>query len=85
MKSSTDSGGQITRVRDVGRVELGAQTYGQFFKMDGKPAGGIAIYQLPEANALDTAKGVRAAMAALRQELSRRACATRFRSTRPCS
>jgi HAE1 family hydrophobic/amphiphilic exporter-1 len=62
VKSSSDNGGQLTRVRDVGRVELGAKTYSQFFKMDGKPAGGIAIYQLPEANALDTAKGVRAAM-----------------------
>ncbi len=62
VKSSSDSGGQLTRVRDVGRVELGAKTYGQFFKMNGQPAGGIAIYQLPEANALDTAKGVRAAM-----------------------
>jgi len=58
----TDPGGEITRVRDIGRVELGAQTYGQFFKMDGRPAGGIAIYQLPEANALDTAARVREAM-----------------------
>ena len=55
----TDSGGQITRLRDVGRVELGARSYSQIFKVDGKPAGGIAIYQLPGANALDTAKGVR--------------------------
>ena len=57
------NGGQVTRIRDIGRVELGAQTYSQFFKMNGKVAGGIAIFQLPEANALDTAKGVRAAMA----------------------
>ena len=35
VKASSEQGGQITRVRDVGRVELGAQTYGQFFKMDG--------------------------------------------------
>ena len=32
-------GGQITRVRDIGRVELGAQTYSQFFKMNGGQAG----------------------------------------------
>ncbi len=57
------NGGQITRLRDIGRVELGAQTYSQFFKMDGQVAGGIAVYQLPEANALDTAKRVREAMA----------------------
>jgi hydrophobic/amphiphilic exporter-1 (mainly G- bacteria), HAE1 family len=55
----TDTGGQITRLRDVGRAELGARSYSQIFKVDGKPAGGIAIYQLPGANALDTAKGVR--------------------------
>src|SRR5215469_18281262 len=36
-----DSGGRITRIRDIGRVELGAQTYSQFFKMDGKVAGGV--------------------------------------------
>jgi hydrophobic/amphiphilic exporter-1 (mainly G- bacteria), HAE1 family len=58
----TGSGGEITRIRDVGRVELGARTYGQFFKMDGRPAGGIAIFQLPEANALETAEGIRDAM-----------------------
>ena len=58
VKSSSNLGGQITRLRDIGRVELGAQTYSQFFKMNGGQAGGIAIYQLPEANALDTAKVV---------------------------
>jgi hydrophobic/amphiphilic exporter-1 (mainly G- bacteria), HAE1 family len=63
VKSSPQNGGQITRIRDIGRVELGAQTYSQFFKMNGQPAGGIAIYLLPGANALDTAKEVRAAMA----------------------
>ncbi len=62
VKSSTELGGQITRVRDIGRVELGAQTYSQFFKMNGGQAGGIAIYQLPEANALDTAKAVSTAL-----------------------
>ena len=58
-------GGQITRIRDVGRVELGARSYSQLFKVDGKPAGGIAIYQTPGANALDTAKGVRKLLASL--------------------
>ena len=53
------SGAQITRIRDVGHVELGARSYSQLFKVDGKPAGGIAVYQLPGANALDTAKGVK--------------------------
>jgi HAE1 family hydrophobic/amphiphilic exporter-1 len=62
------NGGQVTRIRDIGRVELGAQTYSQFFKMNGKVAGGIAIFQLPEANALDTAKRVRTAMAELAKD-----------------
>ncbi len=59
LKTDSGAGGQITRLRDVGRVELGARSYSQLFKVDGKPAGGIAIYQLPGANALATAKGVR--------------------------
>jgi HAE1 family hydrophobic/amphiphilic exporter-1 len=67
VKSDTDSGGRITRLKDVARVELGSQSYGQFFKVNGRDAGGVAIYQLPDANALDTAERVRGAM----QELSR--------------
>ena len=39
---------QITRIQDVGRVELGAQTYTQIFTLNGKPSAGIAIYQLPD-------------------------------------
>jgi hydrophobic/amphiphilic exporter-1 (mainly G- bacteria), HAE1 family len=55
VKAEPGEGGQITRVKDVARVELGAQSYNQFFKLDGQPAAGIAIFQLPEANALDVA------------------------------
>ncbi len=61
----TAANGQVTRIRDIGRVELGARSYSQVYRMDGKPAGGIAIYQLPGANALDTAKGVRRLLATL--------------------
>ncbi len=68
VKSESDSGGRITRLRDVARVELGSQSYGQFFKVDASNAGGVAIYQLPDANALDTAARVRAAMAQLSRE-----------------
>ncbi len=39
-------------MRDVGSVELGAQTYGQIFTLNGKPAAGMAIFQSPGANAL---------------------------------
>ncbi len=61
----TGSDGSMTRVGDIGRVELGAQTYGQTFNLDGKPAAGLAIFQSPEANALDVAKAVDAKMASL--------------------
>ena len=37
----TGDNGEITRLRDVGRVELGAQTYSQYFSLDGKQAAGI--------------------------------------------
>jgi len=50
--------GDITRVRDVGRVELGAQTYSQVFTLDGKPAAGLAIFLAPGANALSVANEV---------------------------
>ena len=52
----TGNNGDVTRVRDVGRVELGAQTYGQFFSLDGKPAAGMAIFQSPGANALEVGR-----------------------------
>ncbi len=65
VKVNSANGGQITRVRDVARVELGAQTYAQSFAFDGKPAAGIAIFQLPTANALNVADRVNARMAEL--------------------
>ncbi|HET7804849.1 MAG TPA: multidrug efflux RND transporter permease subunit [Pseudolabrys sp.] len=58
----TGSSGQITRVSDVGRVELGAQTYSQIFTLDGKPAAGVAIFQAPGANALAVAEEVKKRM-----------------------
>jgi HAE1 family hydrophobic/amphiphilic exporter-1 len=62
VKAQAGEAGQITRLKDVARIELGAQSYGQFFKLDGKPAAGIAIFQLPEANALEVATRVRTTM-----------------------
>jgi hydrophobic/amphiphilic exporter-1 (mainly G- bacteria), HAE1 family len=58
----TGAGGAITRIRDVGRVELGAQSYGQAFALNGKAAAGLAIFQAPGANALNVAAAVRARM-----------------------
>jgi HAE1 family hydrophobic/amphiphilic exporter-1 len=62
VKIETGQGGRIIRVKDVGRVDLGAQSYSQFCTFDGKPSAGIAIYQLPGANALAVADEVSAAM-----------------------
>ncbi|HEX4411101.1 MAG TPA: multidrug efflux RND transporter permease subunit [Xanthobacteraceae bacterium] len=58
----TGDNGQITRLRDVGRVELGAQTYSQAFTLNGAQAAGIGIYQSPGANALDVEHVVKAKM-----------------------
>ncbi|MEJ2671161.1 MAG: efflux RND transporter permease subunit [Deltaproteobacteria bacterium] len=55
-------GGSIVRVRDVARVEMGAQSYSVIGGFNGKPSAIIALYQLPGTNALDTAKAVRAYM-----------------------
>jgi hydrophobe/amphiphile efflux-1 (HAE1) family protein len=61
----TRADGSVLRVRDVGRVELGAQSYGSFGRVGGRPAALIGIFQLPDANALDVARGIEAAMARL--------------------
>ena len=57
---------RVTRLRDLAQVELGAQDYDVFFQKDAKPAAGIAVFQLPGANALDVAAQVRAAMERLK-------------------
>jgi HAE1 family hydrophobic/amphiphilic exporter-1 len=57
-----DEQGEMTRLRDVARLEMGSQNYSQFFRLGDRPAGGIAIYQLPSANAIATAQAVRAEM-----------------------
>ena len=61
----TGADGATTRIRDIGRVELGAQTYSQDYMLNGKPAAGIAIYQTPGANALQVATEVKASMEAM--------------------
>jgi hydrophobic/amphiphilic exporter-1 (mainly G- bacteria), HAE1 family len=61
----TGSNGDVTRVRDVGWVELGAQTYSQVFSLNNKPATGIGVFQSPGANALEVEKAVKDKMAVL--------------------
>ncbi|HVX11494.1 MAG TPA: multidrug efflux RND transporter permease subunit [Pirellulales bacterium] len=54
--------GAITKLRDVARIEVGAKDMGVGAKLDGKESVGLAIFQLPDANALATAELVRAKM-----------------------
>ena len=54
--------GSIVRLRDVARIELGAQAYSIRDRLDSQPAAGIAIYQLPGSNAIATAKAARKVM-----------------------
>src|SRR5579885_483304 len=57
----------IVRLRDVARVEAGAQNYNMSCTLDGKPSVGLSIYQLPGTNALDVADRVRAKMEELKK------------------
>ena len=61
-------GGALVRLIDVARVELGAETYNQSMTLDRDVSIGMGIYQLPGANALDIAAGVREKMADLEQD-----------------
>ena len=63
----TPDGGTV-RVKDVARVELGAQDYSMLCRLNGKPAAGLAVYQLPGSNAVQTVAGVRKLMAQLKQQ-----------------
>jgi HAE1 family hydrophobic/amphiphilic exporter-1 len=60
------NGGNV-RVKDVARVELGAQDYSIVSRLNGKPAIVIPVYQLPGSNAVQTAAGVRKLMAEMKQ------------------
>jgi len=61
----SDARGATVRVKDIARVELGAQDYSIAARIDGQPTAAIAIRMAPGANALDTAKAVNARMTEL--------------------
>lgn len=61
----TETNGTLVKLKDVGRVELGAKDYTTSALVQGKPGVGMLIYQLPGSNALNTAKGVEAQIAEL--------------------
>ena len=58
-----ESGGRLLRVKDIARVELGAQNYFWYVKHKGIPAVAVGIYPTPQANALNVVGGIRAALA----------------------
>jgi multidrug efflux pump len=62
----TGDEGQVTRLRDVGRTELGAKNYDVNSYLDGQPCITLAVFQLPGSNALATAAAVRERMEDLR-------------------
>jgi hydrophobe/amphiphile efflux-1 (HAE1) family protein len=63
LRARTD--GSVVHLKDVARIELGATDYARSSLLNGEPVAMIAVYQLPDANALEVSKRVRAAMAEL--------------------
>lgn len=63
----TGADGQVTRLRDVSRIELGADGYALRSLLDGKPALAMQIVQSPGANALDVASAIRGTMEELQK------------------
>jgi len=64
-----DPSGSIVRIKDVGRIELGAQAYDMIGRLNGKPAALVALYQLPGSNAIEAAEGAKKMMAELKKPL----------------
>lgn len=64
----TNPDGAVVRVRDVARVELGAQSYSAEARLDGRPSATVVVYQAPDANALSVSKAVKTEL----QQLSKR-------------
>ena len=58
--------GSMVRIRDVARIELGAQTYNLVGRLNGKPAALVALYQLPGSNAIEAADGAKKLMEKLK-------------------
>ncbi|MCK7598187.1 multidrug efflux RND transporter permease subunit [Microbulbifer sp. CAU 1566] len=65
IRSNAD--GAIVRLSDIARIELGSLSYSAFGELDNKPSAVIAVYQLPDANALSVAQAIEAKMDILSQ------------------
>jgi multidrug efflux pump len=66
LKSTPD--GRLLRIRDIGRVEIEARRYDTSNRFDGKPTVGLAVFQLPDANALEVADSVLTKMKELERD-----------------
>jgi multidrug efflux pump subunit AcrB len=62
-----DNAGRLVLMRDVARIEMGAQAYDQVCTLDSQPSVALSIYQLPGSNALDTSKAIRDKMKELKE------------------
>ncbi|HSD95071.1 MAG TPA: multidrug efflux RND transporter permease subunit [Syntrophales bacterium] len=62
-----NSDGSLVRLSDVGRIELGAQSYNMIGRLNGKAAALIALYQMPGTNAIEAAEGTKKLMAQLKE------------------
>jgi HAE1 family hydrophobic/amphiphilic exporter-1 len=62
-----NSDGSFVRLRDVARIELGAQVYNVLGRLNGAPAAVIAVYQLPGSNAIDTVDRLKRRMAEMKE------------------
>lgn len=62
-------GGAVLRVRDVARTELAAKSYTSTSRLNGQPATALLIYQLPGANAIETADGIIELLAELKKSM----------------
>lgn len=63
----TKQDGQVVRLKDLGRVELGAEDYSTTSQFQGKATASLGIYQLPGSNAMQIAKNIRQAMQKLKK------------------
>ena len=61
----TGADGAIVYLKDIARIELAATDYSRSSRLNGVPTAIIGVYQLPDANALEVAKGVRKVMDSL--------------------
>jgi multidrug efflux pump subunit AcrB len=67
MVLKTGANGEVTRLKDVSRIELGAKNQNTRCGLDGKPSIGLSVYQLPGSNALDVANKIKAKMRELQK------------------